>query len=73
MPLLAKEASAVKCLPQTFLPANSATSVTEEKKKNKQTVGIFIYLFIFFAVISVVKAAAKSSSSRLQQKLNTLL
>lgn len=71
VPRLAKEVSTVIRTPQTFLPTNSATSVIEEKirerKKKKQIQGIF------FPVISVVKATAKSSCSRLQQKLNTLL
>lgn len=45
VPCLAKEVSTVKCTPQTFLPTNSATSVIEEKirerKKKKQILGIF--------------------------------
>lgn len=70
VPRLAKEASTVKCTPQTFFPTNSATSVIEEKIREKKKGK---YWEFFFPVISVVKATAKSSCSRLQQKLNTLL
>lgn len=73
VPLSAEEDSMVIYFAQTLFPMNSAATVIGKKKIEKNEASRVLVVFFFLAAISVVTATAKSSGSRLQQKLNMLL